>query len=161
KTDEARSLEDEITTAGNLVGTVSHMSPEQIRGEPLDARTDLFSFGVVLYEMATGALPFPGKQPGLVFDAILHRDPAPPRKLNPDLPPELDGIIRKCLEKDRGARYQQASELRGDLLQFGRAADSAGAGKHRPQLSLPQVGVAAVSALALAALATVGYFYLR
>src|SRR5262249_35170269 len=109
------TLEDPLTDAGNVVGTVSHMSPEQVRGESLDSRTDLFSFGVVLYEMATGALPFAGQSAGMVFNCILNRDPAPPQSLNPALPEEWERVIHKCLEKDRHLRYQHASEIRADL----------------------------------------------
>jgi len=155
-----RPVEDEITAAGNLMGTISHMSPEQIRGEHLDARTDLFSLGVVLYEMATGALPFPGKQSGLVFDSILHGDPVPPLKLNPATPPELDRIIRKCLEKDREVRYQRSSEVRADLQRLGHAADSSGPGIRRRPMSSSRWGWVAVSAIAVA-LTAMGYFYLR
>ena len=105
----------ELTAAGSVMGTVSHMSPEQIRGEPLDSRTDLFSFGIVLYEMATGALPFSGPRPSVVFACILNREPVPPLTLNPSLPPELQRIIHKCLAKDRTRRYQHAGEIGRDL----------------------------------------------
>ena len=120
------TLEDPLTDAGNVVGTVSHMSPEQVRGESLDSRTDLFSFGVVLYEMATGALPFAGQSAGMVFNCILNRDPAPPRSLNPALSEEWERVIHKCLEKDRHLRYQHASEIRADLQRLKRNLDSAG-----------------------------------
>ena len=101
------------------------MSPEQVRAQDLDARTDLFSFGMVLYEMATGALPFHGDSPGLIFDAILNRAPPPLGHLNPGLPQELERIIGKCLEKDRERRYQHAREIRADLQRLQRDRQSA------------------------------------
>jgi hypothetical protein len=116
-----RSVEEQVTLPGSLLGTVSHMSPEQVRDEPLDQRSDLFSFGVVLYEMATGALPFPADSVGVAFNWILNREPAPPGQLNPALPASLEAIIRKCLEKDRNLRYQTAAEIRADLARLNRA----------------------------------------
>ncbi|HKE42565.1 MAG TPA: protein kinase [Casimicrobiaceae bacterium] len=160
------TLEERLTSPGAAVGTVAYMSPEQVRAKELDARTDLFSFGTVLYEMATGTLPFRGESSGIIFNAILEHSPVPPGRLNPDVPTELERIIDKCLDKDRNLRYQHAADIRTDLQRLKR--DSESAKLQRARKGKPSAGtekllwvIVSASVVVLAALATWGYFYFR
>ena len=161
----ASTLEESLTSTGAAVGTIAYMSPEQVRAKELDARTDLFSFGVVLYEMATGMLPFQGESTGVIFEAILNRAPLPPVRVSPDVAPELELIIAKCLEKDRNLRYQHASEIRTDLQRMKRDTDSArvtASSKARVESGTGKRWKAIVlAAVAVLALFVAGYFYFQ
>jgi serine/threonine protein kinase len=156
--------EERLTSPGTAVGTIAYMSPEQVRGKELDARSDLFSFGAVLYEMCTGVLPFRGDTTVATFDSILNRAPVPPVRINPDTPPKLEEIINKCLEKDRNLRYQHASDIRTDLQRLKRDTESI---KVVTQVSLDQplrrrkLWVTLAACIAAIALAVVGTWYLR
>jgi tetratricopeptide (TPR) repeat protein/tRNA A-37 threonylcarbamoyl transferase component Bud32 len=154
------TIEDPLTGAGSAIGTVPYMSPEQVRAQDLDVRTDLFSLGAVLYEMATGAQPFRGESYGVIFDSILNRTPVPPVRLNPDLPAELERIIGKCLEKDRNLRYQHASEIRTDLQRLKRdtSADAVVAPAAAPVLARRWKIVIPAAATTLAVFIA-GYWY--
>ena len=157
--------EEHLTSPGSTLGTVAYMSPEQVRGKELDARTDLFSFGAVLYEMATGALPFRGESSGVIFKAILDGTPTSAVRLNPDVPPKLEEVIHKALEKDRNMRYQSAAEIRTDLQRLKRDAEStevvgipASADK---RLKRRKVWIAGATCVAIIALVIAGTWYLR
>jgi tetratricopeptide (TPR) repeat protein/predicted Ser/Thr protein kinase len=159
------SESEQLTRFGRAIGTIPYMSPEQVRGEELDARTDLFSFGVVLYEMATGVQPFRGETSGVITEAILNRMPVAPVRLNPDLPPKLEEIVTKALEKDKKLRYQNAADMRADLQRLKRDSDSsrtgvapAGTRLQPARKSIPWVAVIGATVV-IAGLAVGGWLF--
>jgi serine/threonine protein kinase/tetratricopeptide (TPR) repeat protein len=162
-TTEIATQSERLTQPGAAMGTPAYMSPEQVRGEELNARTDLFSFGGVLYEMATGVLPFRGETTGLVADAILNRAPVAPVRLNPDLPPKLEEIINKALEKDRKLRYQNATDIRTDLQRLTRDSSHVTVApaqvESKPASKSTRWGLVAGVAILLIGLAVVGRMY--
>src|SRR5271168_1394639 len=148
---------EQLTRPGTAIGTISYMSPEQVRGEELDARSDLFSFGVVLYEMMAGVLPFRGETSGVIAEAILNRKPVAPVRLNPDLPPKLEETLNKALEKDRKLRYQSAADIRTDLQRLKRDSDTSRSAAATAQVeSKPALKSTRFAAVAGAAILAIG-----
>jgi eukaryotic-like serine/threonine-protein kinase len=160
---DGSTLEESFTDRGTAMGTVTYMSPEQVRAQELDARSDLFSFGAVLYEMSTGAMPFRGESTGVIFEAILNRAPGPPIRLNPNLSTEMERVVLKSLEKDRNLRYQHASDLRTDLRRLKRDTDSAQLAKGGQSTAAIPIAkrwkVAILAAVIVLLLSAGGYFY--
>ena len=153
---------ENLTSPGSTLGTVAYMSPEQVRGKELDARTDLFSFGAVLFEMSTGTLPFRGDTSGVIFKAILDGTPTPAVCLNPDLPAELERILNKALEKDRDVRYQHASDIKADLKRLKRHTESGkitSSDSTKPRWSRRTIVISALASVSVIALVAVGVFY--
>src|SRR2546422_8058149 len=159
---ETIDSEEHLTSPGGALGTVAYMSPEQVRGKELDARTDLFSFGAVLYEMSTGTLPFRGDTHGVIFESILDRAPVSAVRLNSDIPAGLEEVINKALEKDRGLRYQHASDIRTDLQRLKRDRESSkmeASGAPIPRWSRRTILIGAVALISVVALIAVGVFH--
>jgi eukaryotic-like serine/threonine-protein kinase len=161
-TPQSTAVEEQLTSPGSTLGTVAYMSPEQVRGKELDARTDLFSFGVVLYEMCTGMLPFRGDTCGVIFESIMNRAPASAVRLNPDIPAGLEHIVNKALEKDRDVRCQSAAELRADLKRLKRDTESGKvtpSDSAKPRWSRRTILMSAITLALVVALIAVGAFY--
>ncbi len=161
-TAQSTADEEQLTSPGSTLGTVAYMSPEQVRGKEIDSRTDLFSFGAVLYEMCTGMLPFRGNTSGVIFESILNRAPAPTARLNPDTPSKLEEIISKCLEKDRSLRYQHAADIRTDLQRLKRHTESgklATNGAVHSRWSRRTMLIAAAVVFAIAAIVLAAFYF--